>query len=112
MAMEKFERLCRTLGGVVKYKGKAPMAVVEEAVCYIPEDVSIVGITKVGDEVVFGFTRGRGVSEATIDGVEEVIAYDVEKAALDRKPSVEFGERPNKIVAEIYPSGKLRLFVD
>jgi len=113
MGLRDFKEFCRRLGGSVKYKGRRPESSVEEAVCYLPSDVSIVAITKdMNGRVVVGFTRGAGVMETELDGVEELIAYDVEKVALDGRDSIEFSERPNRISAEIYIDGRIRLFVD
>jgi len=36
----------------------------------------------------------------------------VEKVALDEKESIEFSEKPKRISAEIYPTGRMRIFVD
>ena len=112
MGLREFKEFCRRLGGSVKYKGRIPESSIEEAVCYLPSDVSVVAMSKEGDRVIVGFTRGAGVAEVELDGVEELIAYDVEKVALNKRDSVEFSERPNRISAEIYRNGKIRLFVD
>ncbi len=112
MAVEKFVEFCRRIGGTVQHKGRAPMSAVEEVVCYIPENVSITGITKVGDRIEVGVTSGYGVRPVELYGVDELVAYDVEKVALDEKESIEFSEKPKRISAEIYPTGRMRIFVD
>ena len=104
--LEEFIKFCKRLGGHLQKKSY------EEAVCYIPEDVSIVAIEKKGDRIDVGVTRGYGVKPLELHGVDELIVYDVEKVTLDEIESIEFSEKPRRFLAEILPNGRLRIFVD
>ena len=107
--MELLKRFCKELGGTLRLKRKYP---VEEYVCILPANTTILAMTKSKDTVSFGAYIDGTHKEVSIDNVSEAIAYDVEKATLDMEPIIEFSKRVQKIAIEVLPDGTRRLFID